>query len=177
MNSPNAVRGGDLFADCARRAVISACGRYRYKLLRQWNTARPWLAWIMLNPSTADAHSDDPTIRVCIGRAHRMQFGGIIVVNLFALRATDPEVMKRHPAPVGPDNDQHIAASVAIADMTICAWGRGGDHRGRDAEVLPIAMRHRHDRQLWALKLTKDAQPCHPLRIGYAVEPFVWKSA
>lgn len=167
----------DLFDDCARAAAISACGQYRYTLVRQWDTALPWLGWIMLNPSTADADQDDPTIRVCCKRARQMRFGGIMVVNLFALRATDPKVMKRHGAPVGPDNNEHITSALPICGQTICAWGRHGDHLNRDVEVTELALRHARNGELWALKITGNQQPYHPLMLGYDVEPFVWKRA
>ena len=59
----------------------------------------------MLNPSTADGETDDATIRVCRGRALRMGYGGIIVVNLFAYRATSPDNMECAADPFGPDNE------------------------------------------------------------------------
>ena len=74
-------------------AWISECGRYRYSLTRRFADGLD-LVFVMLNPSTADADKDDPTIRRCCGFADRMGFGGIIVVNLFALRAAAPEVTR-----------------------------------------------------------------------------------
>lgn len=76
-----------------RGAVISDDGRYRYRLWRTWAPELPRMAWIMLNPSTADAEVDDPTIRRCVGFAKREGCGGIEVVNLYAYRSTDPSVL------------------------------------------------------------------------------------
>jgi len=83
-----------------RSAVLSDCGTYRYSLTRRWSPG-PLLGWVMLNPSRADALVDDPTIRRCVGFARRWGFAGIVVRNLYALRATDPRELSRHPAPVG----------------------------------------------------------------------------
>src|SRR5690349_21188818 len=93
-----------------RLAVIE--GAYRYRLDRWWDRALPPLIYIMLNPSTADAERDDATIRVCMGRAKNEGCGGIVVVNLFAYRATKPEDMKRAADPVGPNNDWYILSAL-----------------------------------------------------------------
>ena len=77
-----------------KAAILSDDGRYRYLLERQWDE-RPRMAWCMLNPSTADANIDDQTIKRCIGFAKREGFGGIIVVNLMAFRATSPAMCLR----------------------------------------------------------------------------------
>lgn len=113
-------------------AVFSPCGVYRYRLER---AIAPQLervvAFVMLNPSTATEHVDDPTIRRCIGFARSWDAGRLVIGNLFALRATDPRVMKAHAEPVGPDNDQHLLAIAREAHLVVCAWGNHGAHRGR----------------------------------------------
>jgi len=80
----------------AGTAALSACGRYRYELTRQWGDdgVRGRVCWIMLNPSTADAEVDDPTIRKCIGFSKRWGFERMVVVNLFAHRSSDPAVLR-----------------------------------------------------------------------------------
>ncbi len=89
----------DLFV--TKEAVISDCGRYRYRLTRRWGDG-PLLSFIMLNPSTADAEVDDPTIRRCMGFARRDGYGGIVVGNLYAFRTTKPKALFAADNPLGP---------------------------------------------------------------------------
>jgi hypothetical protein len=130
----------------------------------------------MLNPSTADALDDDATIRVCGGRAATMGMGGIDVVNLFALRSTDPKALYTYAGypisePGAPYKNDAIIEKVARrAGMVICAWGKHGAHLHRDKLVLERFKE-------WgvvphALKLNGDGSPAHPLRIGYDQKPF-----
>src|SRR5262245_45087455 len=106
-----------------RDAVISDCGRYRYLLRRTWHHLWPRALFIMLNPSTADAEIDDPTIRSCIRLSKAEQYGSIEVVNLFALRATDPAALEGADDPIGPGNDDAIGRAIGRCDLAICAWG------------------------------------------------------
>jgi hypothetical protein len=149
--------------DVAKSATISTCGRYRYRLWRTWDD-QPYLPFIMLNPSTADAENDDPTIRRCMGFARDGGFGGIVVVNLFAFRATSPDDMKRAVDPVGRGNNEHIKdilSQAADNDVPVlAAWGTHGIYRNQDAVVRRLA-----DRPLWCLGKTKDGHPRHPLYV------------
>ncbi|MGK9199471.1 DUF1643 domain-containing protein [Sinorhizobium meliloti] len=158
----------DMFAtETKSSAVISECGAYRYRLERQWDGDKAKVAFLMLNPSTADASQDDPTIRRCIGFAKAWGFGGLIVGNLFALRSTDPKALYDHPDPIGPDNDQHILAIAKSARKIVCAWGTHGNlhDRGREiAERLEFF-------DLVALKVTADGQPGHPLYLAADIQP------
>ena len=139
-------------------AVISACGRYRYRLWRRWSDG-PTCVFIMLNPSTADAESDDPTIRRCIGFAKREGCGGLVVANLFAFRATSPRDMMAADDPVGPENDNHLRWCADLATGPVIAgWGAHGSFRGRDA-----AVRRMLDGKAMHLGLTAAGQPRHPL--------------
>ena len=123
-----------------RRAVLSECGSYRYALTREWADGK-CVAWLMLNPSTADADIDDPTIRRCIGFARQWGYGRLVVVNLFALRATDPRVLVRNADPVGSKNDFYIAKAMKEAQEVICAWGC-------QQHLRTIALRQRLDEVL-----------------------------
>jgi hypothetical protein len=106
----------------SRDAVLSDDGRYRYRLSRRW-TEGPTLHWVMLNPSTADADKDDPTIRRCVGFATHNGFGSISVCNLFALRATNPrELIPACSAAVGPANDKFIQ-EIPSGSTVVAAWG------------------------------------------------------
>jgi hypothetical protein len=148
-----------------RHAILSADGMYRYLLLRQWNAA-PYLGWIMLNPSTADAHIDDATIRLCCGWAMRHDFGGIRVVNLFAYRSTNPKALYVATDPIGPENMQHIADTLENCKMIVCAWGRHGNAIPTDP-LLPALLRA-YKSKTYALRINKDGSPAHPLRIPYS---------
>jgi len=141
-------------------AEISDCGLYRYRLGRRWGDGKA-LAFVMLNPSTADAHQDDPTIRRCIGFARSHRFDAIDVVNLFAYRATKPSELKRAGYLVGPENDLHIAMAARAAGAVCVAWGANGSKTGRAGEVLMLLMRNGVVPQ--CLAVTRGGMPQHPL--------------
>jgi len=154
---------GNLFEAAA--AVFDRSHVYRYLLTRTWTSGLVVL-FVMLNPSTADAGTDDPTLRRCRGFARRHGFGGLAVVNLFALRATDPAALSEHPDPVGPATDAFIATAAADTDRHIAAWGAHPAARARAATVaaaLTSAARRGSRPGLACLGLTKTGQPRHPL--------------
>ena len=146
-------------------AVFSDCGEYRFALTRDWGQGKR-LAFVMLNPSTADHFRNDPTVARCETRARDMGAGAFRVVNLFAFRATDPRDLRRADHPVGEGNDATLRAAARLADMTICAWGAHGDHRGRAGEVLNLL--RRTGRPLFTLGLTMGGAPRHPLYLPRA---------
>lgn len=154
-------------------ATISTCERFRYVLQRSWNQTLPALMFIMLNPSTADAHEDDPTIRKCIGFADRNGFGSIIVCNLFAYRATDPKDLARAGFPVGPENDAHMEDELRTLSQCVdgskivFAWGaHARKHSARVAQVDHLVRSRGHEPH--ALKLLADGIPSHPLMLPYS---------
>lgn len=150
-------------------AFISLCEKYRYSLTRTWNASKPRLLWVMLNPSTADALVDDPTIRKCIGFSERWVFGSIEVVNLFALRATNPKELDGHVDPVGPLNDAAIDSALGRSSAVVAAWGSKPYARDR-AKVVLDRIFDRTD-SVFALRLNKDGSPQHPLYVPYETEP------
>ena len=141
------------------QAEISACGTYRYALWRRWAPAGPGVLFIGLNPSTADAATDDPTLRRCMGYARSWGFGWVSVGNLFGLRSTDPGALRLARDPVGPGCDVWLGRLLAEADLVVAAWGARGGLLGRDREILGmIEAPH-------CLAVTKDGHPGHPLRL------------
>lgn len=150
----------------ARTAAFSPCRNYRYSLLRRWGAPEQGYAmFIGLNPSTADEEADDPTIRRCMQYAKDWGYGALCMTNLFAFRATDPDMMKAHPEPVGPDTDAVLANLAGSAGVVVAAWGNHGSHRGRDQEVIKCMP------QLHCLTVTKQGQPGHPLYLSKTLTP------
>lgn len=149
-------------------ATISDCGTYRYRLWRHWN-ADPSVLFIMLNPSTASATEDDATIRRCVGFARSWGAGGIEVVNLFALRATNPDELRHHEDPIGPVNNEAIFDAIARTSIVVGAWGTRGAFKGRDLVVHEMVLAA--GRELFALRRTRDGFPEHPLRLPKHLEP------
>jgi hypothetical protein len=157
-----------------RGAIFSPCGRYRYRLHRTWDARDRILTCLMLNPSTADAEKNDPTIERCERRARALTFGGLIVVNLFALRSTDPRALatavRAGEDPVGPENDAHIDVA-ARQGVVLCAWGRHGMLQRR-ARVVAERLGERLHVDMFCLGKNADESPVHPLYVPYA-QPFV----
>ncbi|WP_083095835.1 DUF1643 domain-containing protein [Pseudophaeobacter leonis] len=158
--------------DAPSTAVYSDCETYRYSLTRVWEPASPRVMFVMLNPSKATEVQNDPTIERCERRARALGFGGFQATNIFAIRATDPKVMRAASDPEGPDNTTAILAGLDWADMVICAWGTHGAHRdqGRKIETLLRA----RAKPLHHLGLSKHGHPKHPLYIAYSQSPDIW---
>jgi hypothetical protein len=146
-------------------AILSKNRKYRYVLYRTWDEGLIPLTYIMLNPSTADESVDDATIRVCMGRAKRLGFGGILVLNLFAYRATDPQELYKVRDPVGPDNDLHLRTVCEHDTEFVLAWSNHGSYLNRDKSVLDILREHKV--RPWCLGLTQQGNPLHPLHQSY----------
>lgn len=149
-------------------AEFSPCRTYRYDLWRSWNEGYGEVAFIGLNPSTADETLDDPTIRRCMAYAKGWGFAGVHMLNLFAFRATDPAIMKKADEPIGPDNDEIISTVAKKCTVVVAAWGVHGTHRGRDREVRKLVP------DLHTLKLTKAGHPNHPLYLPKTLKFFRW---
>jgi hypothetical protein len=145
-------------------AQFSPCRAYRYRLWRVWSEIEPTIAFVLLNPSTADEEKDDPTIRRCIDFARSWGYGGIVIANLFAWRATAPSTLYTLDDPVGLDNDGHLCNIAETVPVIVCAWGVHGKLYGRGAEVLKLLESWKH--RLRCLGVTKDGMPRHPLYLG-----------
>ena len=133
------------------------------------------MGFVMLNPSTADAEEDDPTIRRCIGFAGNMGYGGIEVVNLFAYRATNPKALADARDPVGPENDEAILEAMKGTGIVVCAWGALHFDGLADRVGEVLALLKRANLVTACLALTQDGEPRHPLYLGYrkaAITPY-----
>lgn len=151
-------------------AEFSMCGLYRYALWRVWDASRSFLVVILLNPSTATHEVNDPTIVRCIARATAMGYGGLIVLNAFAWRDTDPAKMKAAFDPIGIYNDEVILeyCNAPTTGLVLCGWGKDGAHRQRDAQLL--AMLRDRSIEPWALGFNGDGSPKHPLYVPYSAK-------
>jgi hypothetical protein len=159
-------------------AELSECQHYRYRLWRRVGEGGS-VVFVMLNPSTADAHEDDPTIRRCKGFVRAWGHGELVVVNLFAYRATNPKDMLAASDPVGPRNDGVLRAAIEGARLVVCAWGSAAmtsatvRYRARAVEamignldVVPVC-----------LGATKNGDPRHPLFVRKDTQPVTFKGS
>lgn len=158
-----------------RAAVISDCGQFRYRLMRRWAPGNLVL-FIMLNPSTADADVDDPTIRRCMRFAHAWGYGGLWVGNLFPYRSTDPRGLFREANSQASwaENMMHLAAMDHDCELVVCAWGNGSTAErvkgsrlfGWQYKPLEVVTKPLH-----YLALAKDGTPKHPLYLKGDLKP------
>lgn len=157
-----------------RSAVLSDCGLYRYGLARTWGASpMRMVMFVMLNPSTADADNDDPTIRRCVNFAKAWGYDGIYVCNLYAYRTPYPAALgaayKVGTDVVGPDNDVWLQHTALVSELVVCAWGQLGPKRDRAFNVCKMLARRS---KLHALAFTKvDDQPRHPLMLPKNLVP------
>lgn len=172
---PGLFQHGDAEAMHSRGAVLSGDGVYRYRLWRVWDDDLAPTAFLMLNPSTADADRDDPTLRRCMGYARSWGAGGVVLVNLFAFRATDPADLVRAQRVgrdvAGPARDEHLRRVFSVADVVVCGWGA---HPLAAAEAPRVLALVPQGVEVSCLGRTKDGAPRHPLylRADAARVPF-----
>lgn len=154
-----------------KSALLSDCGKYRYSLERIWEPLKPVCTFVGLNPSTADAFEDDPTIRRCMSYAYYWGYGSMVMLNLFAYRATVPKDMMGAEDPVGPDNIELIRKYIlnGNAGCVIAAWGKDGRYLGQDKVFRDLFP------NLHYLKLNKDGSPGHPLYLKSDLLPQLWE--
>ena len=150
-------------------AHFSRCRTWRYALWREWDAARPRVMLIGLNPSTADAERNDPTIRRCIGFGRDWGFGGVWVLNLFAFRATYPDDLKAADDPVGPQNDRWLRRIARDCPRVVACWGNDGAFLARSERVCAML----GDR-LEVLRINASGEPAHPLYLPGTLKPMRW---
>ena len=175
INAAFKQRQADLFNEqtTVPLATWSPCKRYRYTLRRTWAnpdaSVRKLVTWILLNPSTADETQDDPTIRRCKEFSKSWGFDGLIIVNAYALRSTDPKGLWKVEDPNCLENDAAILAACRETNNVVCGWGANlrNDRRDALAKLLRAI-------DLWALKVNANGSPAHPLyqRSDLPLQPF-----
>lgn len=154
--------------ELTRHAALSEDRVYRYQLSRSWGGG-PLVTFVMLNPSTADEHTEDPTLRRCMRFAQEWGFGGVRLVNLYALRATNPHDLWRAVDPVGPENNRYLSEAAAQAGTLVAAWGiHAKANRVAEVRALPGF------ETLTSLRTTRDGHPGHPLYLPKSLTPSPW---
>lgn len=156
----------DLFG--YKSADFSACRKYRYTLWRWWDKSKPYAMFVCLNPSIADEIQDDPTVRRCINFSRDWGYGGFVMTNIFAYRATDPKEMKKYYENLGPkelttdlaSNAVHLIKLSRKAGVIVAAWGTHGAFMNRGDRVSKLIP------GMKCLKITKGGFPQHPLYLA-----------
>ena len=140
---------------------------HRYALWRTWDKLKGITMFIGLNPSTADEVKNDPTVSRCINYAKRWDYGGMIMSNIFAYRATDPKVMKNAEEPVGPENNQWLLKLAKEANLIVAVWGNHGEFMARGKAVISLF----GGIELHCLAINKTGHPKHPLYCNSSLKP------
>lgn len=163
-------------SDSGAGAEISDDKLYRYTLTRQWSDG-PCVGFLMFNPSTADATENDATIRRCMGFAKRWGYGRLVILNLYAIRGTDPRTPVKAEDPVGPMNDHWILETCKDAEEIVCAWGCAQHMPSIVSRMMRVlTLLQAYNVRVSCLGYRKDGHPRHPLMLSYEtkIEPFVW---
>jgi hypothetical protein len=156
--------------------IFSPDRRYRYTLIHRWDeliNPHHGVAWICLNPSTADEHQLDPTLRRIRDFSATWGYSFFVMLNLFAWRATLPADMKNAEDPVGPENDRWIAHWASKVDRVVIGWGEHGAHRNRADAVLAYL----DPKRTYCLERNASAQPKHPLYVAKKTVPALYRCA
>lgn len=157
-----------------RAATISPCGLYRFALHRWW-VEHPvrWILWVMLNPSTANAFLDDRTIERIIAFSREWGYDGLMVGNLYAFRATNPDELQAAADPVGPANDVYVRAMATTAETVVAAWGG----HSFVCPAVPARMLQTIGKPVMCLGTTKTGAPRHPLYLPKTTKLTEYKRA
>lgn len=137
--------------------VFSKDRKYRYVWRHGWDADKPIMMFVGLNPSTADEKEKDPTVTRCVNLAKREGCGTLIMMNIFAIRSTDPKVLYDHDSPIGEDNDLWLKRIAESAKIIVGGWGVHGKLNNRGNDVLKLFDK------IYCLGTNKDGTPKHPL--------------
>lgn len=148
-----------------KKAIISKDKIYRYKLSRTWDSTKPTILFIGLNPSIANENVDDPTITRCINFAKDWGYGTLLMANLFAFRSTYPKDIYLIDDPIGKDNDHYLLECVTQSDLIVACWGNNGTYMNREKVIKELVP------NLYCLQKNKNGTPHHPLRPPRNIHP------
>ena len=155
--------------DSVVQARFSDCNRYRYELSEIWDSTKPMLFWVLMNPSVANLNHSDPTLIKTGKYARAWGYGGQLIGNVHAYRATDSIEMHLVDDPVGPENDDALLSMAKRAEMIVLAYGMPPKKlRARGLQVANLLAKN-YD--LHSLKLNMDGSPSHPLYLPANLSP------
>lgn len=155
--------------DSTVSAVFSECQKYRYQLREIWDASKPLILWVLMNPSVACMDYSDPTLRRTGQFSRAWGFGGQLIGNVHAYRATNKARLLEVGDPVGPKNDQMILQLASEAKTVVLAYGQPPSAlRTRGPEVVALLCNHP---ELCHLKLAQDGTPVHPLYLPSTLWP------
>lgn len=159
-------------------AIFSPCGLYRYRLERTIAPAGITAMALLVNPSIADHEKNDATVVKLIGFGLRNGIARWLLGNKFAFKSTDIKGLRTTADPIGPDNDIHIRAMMAEADMLIAGWGSLAKLpevlRGRWKDIVKMA--DEAGKPLHCIGTGADKHPTHPLMTAYDIPITPWKA-
>lgn len=157
--------------------------KFRFLLEEYWGSEDTCIVFMMLNPSKADLDRDDNTSSWCKAFAKKKGVGGVILVNLFPVRSTDPKLIPQtREGALGDKETQRLtfvylnSALMAAKNSkmfnreVICAWGDHGDHLGRADEMLDFLIKNKI--KPMALKRNASGHPAHPRGLSHDLVPF-----
>ena len=156
-------------ADSAVNAVFSQCDQYRYQLREIWDASKPLVLWVLMNPSVACAAYSDPTLRKTGKFSRAWGYGGQLVGNVHAYRATDKSRLLKAKDPVGPKNDKMILEMSVEAKTIVLAYGQPPKALRERSKEVEALLRHHPD--LNHLRLAQDGTPVHPLYLPSTLCP------
>jgi hypothetical protein len=155
-----------------KTAKLSDCQKYRFSLIRVWDESKPTILFIGLNPSTADAEKDDPTIKKLITYTKAWGYGGFEIVNLFAFRSSDPKYLiglNSTPIAVGSGNANYLKQAASNHTMIVCMWGNQAKEISET--ITELWAQYFKGRGAHCFKLNRDGSPAHPLYLPGTCKP------
>lgn len=164
--------------------------RYRWTLGRRWQPGQRTVLWIMLNPSTADGLTDDPTVRRVMQFSRRWCYDRLVVVNLYPIRTSDPREARRWADwPSRQDwyardalmlNQEIIVKEACAASDIVAAWGASAWCWDWSEVVIEEIQYLVPTPPIHCLGLTANGRPKHPLargqhRVPDNQQPVLWR--
>lgn len=157
---------GSLVHDVLNSADFSPDRTCRLSLRRVWDKPKGILLFIGLNPSTANATEDDPTIRRLLGFSRSWGLGGLVACNLYTRITPYPDEL---PVKAPLQDDDVLLEQAAGASLILAAWG--AFRRARDRGKYVARMLTEAGHSLHCLGTNADGSPKHPLYIPSSRKP------